>query len=164
MNMRARRISIFLLFAISLVLSSVVAEAMETQPPGSGNPIPAGQSSAAEPSQATPDADGVYRVGHGVRPPRVITAVDPEYTDLARKKKISGICVVGLVVDAQGNPQNVRVVRSIGKDLDPKLQKAANGLDQNAINAVSKYRFSPGEYQGKPIPVQVNIEVSFKLY
>ena len=72
--------------------------------------------------------------------------------------------MVGLVVDAQGNPQNVRVVRSIGKDLDPKLQKAANGLDQNAINAVSKYRFSPGEYQGKPIPVQVNIEVSFKLY
>jgi TonB family protein len=169
MNTRARRISFFLLLAISIVLSSVAAGAMPIQPPGGVNPIlPAGQSSgqssATEPSQATPDADGTYHIGHGVRPPRVITAVDPEYTDLARKKKLSGICVVGLVVDAQGNPRNIRVVRSIAKDLDPSLKKAADGLDQNAINAVSKYRFSPAEYQGKPVPVQVNIEVSFRTF
>ncbi len=157
MDIRTSRIRFFVLFAIGLVLISVCASSS--------------QSSPTEPLQATPDADGVYHVGHGVRPPRVITSVNPEYTDLARKKKISGICVVGLVVDAQGNPQNIRVVRSIGKDLesigkdlDPKLKKAAEGLDQNAINAVSKYRFSPAEYQGKPVPVQVNIEVNFKMF
>lgn len=160
MNIRTHRISFFARLAICLVLLPVCATAKPTQPPGSrSSSQPSNQSSATEPPQATPDADGVYHVGRGVRPPRVITSVDPEYTDLARKKKISGICVVGLVVDAQGNPQNIRIVRSIGKDLesvggdlDPKLKKAAEGLDQNAVNAVSKYRFSPAEYQGKRFP------------
>lgn len=172
MNIRTHRISFFARLAICLVLLPVCATAKPTQPPGSRSTgQPSSQSSAIEPSQAAPDANGVYHIGHGIRPPRVITSVDPEYTDLARKKKISGICVVGLVVDAQGNPQNIRVVRSIakdlesiGKDLEPKLRKAADGLDQNAINAVSKYRFSPAEYEGRPVPVQVNIEVSFKMF
>jgi TonB family protein len=145
-----------------------VAEAMPIQPPGGANPIPAGQSSgqssATEPSQATPDANAVYRVGSGVSPPRLITSVDPEYTDLARKKKISGICTVEMVIDADGNPQGVRVIKSIGKDLNPKLKKAAEGLDQSAVNAVSQYRFKPAEYQGKPVPVRVKIEVSFKMF
>ncbi len=77
---------------------------------------------------------------------------------------MSGICVVGVVVDDQGIPKNIHIVRSIGKDLGPKLKMTADGLDQNAMTAVSKYRFSPAEYQGKPIPVQVNIEVNFRIY
>jgi hypothetical protein len=54
-------------------------------------------------------------------------------------------------------------VKSIGKDLDAKHKKAADGLDQNALSAVSKYRFSPAMYQGKPVSVQVNIEVALKI-
>jgi TonB family protein len=174
MGDKAYRTGICVLVAMSFLLSSIRTEAVphgyQRAEPGIGNGWQSGQSTSQPPAnganttQATPDADGIYHVGHGVKPPRIVTFVDPEYTDLARKKKISGVCVVELVVDTDGRPQNVRIVRSIGKDLDPKLQKAAEGLDQNAINAVSRYQFIPSEYQGKPVPVRVNVEVNFKLF
>jgi len=169
MDIRTNQTRLYVYIAMCLVLLSVRAQAMPVQP-GPGSSAQADQSSSqssangAKTTEPTPDANGVYRVGHGVKPPRILTSVNPEYTDLARKKKISGVCVMELVVDAEGKPYDVRVVRSIRKDLDPKLKKAADGLDQNAIRAVSQYRFSPAEYQGKPVPVHVNIEVNYQLF
>ena len=59
---------------------------------------------------------------------------------------------LALVVDEQGRPQNLRVVRSLGL-----------GLDQKAIEAVEKWRFKPGMKDGKPVAVQATIAVSFHL-
>jgi TonB family protein len=61
--------------------------------------------------------------------------------------------VVSVVVDVQGNPQQVQVVRHLGM-----------GLDQKAVDAVKQYRFKPATLQGKPVPVEVNIEVTFRIY
>jgi protein TonB len=38
------------------------------------------------------------------------------------------------------------------------------GLDQKAMEAVSKWRFRPATKDGKPVPVMVNVEVHFRLY
>jgi len=38
------------------------------------------------------------------------------------------------------------------------------GLDEKAIEAVKQYRFKPAMYDGHPVPVELNIEVSFKLF
>jgi len=57
-----------------------------------------------------------------------------------------------LVVDANGVPQDIKIVRSLGL-----------GLDQKAIEAVQKWRFKPGLKDGKPVPVSANIEVNFRL-
>jgi len=57
-----------------------------------------------------------------------------------------------LVVDEQGVPQDLRIVRSLGL-----------GLDQKAIEAVQQWRFKPGLKDGKPVPVSANIEVNFRL-
>ena len=96
---------------------------------------------------------GIYHVGGGVSAPLVLTAVDPEYSDEARRSKFTGICVVALVVDPSGMPQRVHVIRHLGM-----------GLDEKAIQAVQQYRFKPAEYQGRPVPVEVNIEVNFQIY
>jgi TonB family protein len=87
-----------------------------------------------------------------VTAPRIISSEFPEFTDEAKKKLISGICVLGLIVDQTGFPIRIHIVRS----LDP-------GLDQNAIAAVSQYRFKPALHQGQPVPVEVNIEVNFGI-
>jgi TonB family protein len=50
-------------------------------------------------------------------------------------------------------PQNVHVVRPLGK-----------GLDEKAIEAVRQYRFKPAMYEGHPVPAEVNIEVNFKIF
>lgn len=96
---------------------------------------------------------GVYHVGGGVSAPVPIYEIDPEYTDEARRAKYSGIVMVSLIVDARGLPERVRVVRSLGM-----------GLDEKAIEAVKQYKFKPAQLAGKPVPVEVQIEVNFQIY
>jgi outer membrane biosynthesis protein TonB len=38
------------------------------------------------------------------------------------------------------------------------------GLDENAVDAVRRYRFEPSTFQGKPVPVEIDVEVNFRLY
>lgn len=96
---------------------------------------------------------GLYHVGGGVSAPQVIYSPQPEFTDAARRAKYEGVCIVSLVVDAQGNPQRVRIVRHLGM-----------GLDEKALEAVRRYKFKPAMLQGRPVPVEVQIQVNFHLY
>jgi periplasmic protein TonB len=97
---------------------------------------------------------GVYHVGGGVTSPRLLYAPNPQFPAGApRTKGFHALVVVSLIADSQGNPQRIQVVRSFG-----------GGFDQKAIEAVRQYRFSPATLGGKPVPVEVNIEVNFKVY
>ncbi len=95
----------------------------------------------------------IYHVGPGVSAPRLIFSPDPEFTEEARRAKYQGVCVVSLIVDAQGNPKRVLVVRHLGK-----------GLDKKAVEAVRQYKFEPAMHNGEPVAVEVNIEVNFRIY
>jgi len=95
---------------------------------------------------------GAYRIGGGVSPPTVIFKVEPEYSEEARKAKFQGTVVLFVVVDENGKPRDLKVIRPLGL-----------GLDQKAIEAVEKWKFSPGKKDGKPVPVQATIEVNFRL-
>jgi TonB family protein len=92
------------------------------------------------------------KVGKGVTAPRLVYKVEPEYSEGARKAKIAGTVVLGVVVGPDGRATDIRVARS----LEP-------GLDQKAIDAVTRWRFQPGTKDGVPVPVQANIEVNFRL-
>jgi TonB family protein len=93
------------------------------------------------------------RIGGKVWPPDVLKSVEAPYTLEARKARINGYCLVSVIVDAHGMPQNPRVAKS----LDP-------GLDQNALFAVKHYRFKPALKNGSPVPVMITVEVNFRLY
>jgi bla regulator protein BlaR1 len=99
------------------------------------------------------DAPQIYHVGGDVSAPKLIFAPDPEYSEEAKRAKYQGICVLSLVVDAEGNPQRVQVVRHLGK-----------GLDQKAVEAVEQYKFKPAMLHGDPVAVEVHIEVNFRVY
>ena len=58
-----------------------------------------------------------------------------------------------LIVDAEGNPQNVHVTRPLGM-----------GLDEKALEAVRQYKFKPAMYQGHPVAVQIIVNVDFHLH
>jgi protein TonB len=120
---------------------------------GSGGGIGSGRGNGYGPGEGGGYGGGLYRVGGGVAAPQLIFAPDPEFSDEARRAKFQGVCVVSVVVDVQGNPQQVQVVRHLGM-----------GLDQKAVDAVKQYRFKPATLQGKPVPVEVNIEVTFRIY
>ncbi len=124
-------------------------------------------SKAVQASDAKPviDPDGTYHAGNGVTPPILVYSVDAEFSDVARKKKIQGTVVVGLKVGADGLPKDVHVVRSAAEDFTkPKDRKAAATLDEKALEPVRQYRFKPGMYEGKPVPVAITINVTFHIY
>ena len=72
--------------------------------------------------------------------------------------------VVSLTVDAAGNPQDVHVARSLAEDVSKKYKKIALGLDDNAVASVKQYRFQPAQFQGKPVPVEIEVKVNFRIY
>ena len=120
---------------------------------GSNGGLGSGSGGGYGPGSGGGTGGGVYHVGGGVSPPTVISSVDPEYSDEARRAKYTGIVVVSLIVDTQGNPQHVSVIRRLGM-----------GLDEKAVEAVRQYKFKPAMYQGHAVPVEVNIEVNFQIY
>jgi len=95
---------------------------------------------------------GAYRIGGGVSAPSILYKVEPEYSEEARKAKFQGTVVLAVVVDEHGIPRDIRVQRPLGL-----------GLDQKAVEAVEKWRFSPGRKDGKPVAVVAVIEVNFRL-
>jgi protein TonB len=95
---------------------------------------------------------GIYKAGGGVSTPVVVIKVDPEYSEEARKIKLSGSVLLSIVVDTEGRARNIRVAKSLGM-----------GLDEKAIEAVEKWRFKPGMRNGQPVNVFATIEVNFRL-
>jgi periplasmic protein TonB len=96
---------------------------------------------------------GVMSVGGGVSAPVLVHSAEPEFTEQARQGNYQGTVSIQLIVDSQGNPQDVRVVRHLGM-----------GLDEKAIQAVRQYKFRPAMYQGRPVAVQMIVEVDFRLH
>ena len=119
--------------------------------------------SAGSSPKPNPDASGKYHLGDGVSAPKLLFAPDPEFTDQARRKRLSGTVVIALTVDAAGNTQDVRVARSLSQDVSKKYKQIALGLDENAVAAVKQYRFQPAQFQGKPVPVETKVEVNFRI-
>lgn len=99
-----------------------------------------------------PAPASAYRIGGGISPPRVSTKVEPNYSDEARHARLAGTIIVFVVVDSNGEPRNLKVLRPLGL-----------GLDEKAIEAVSQWKFQPGMKDGEAVAVQATIEVNFRL-
>jgi periplasmic protein TonB len=119
---------------------------------GSGGGVGSGKGAGVGPGSGGGFGGGAYRIGGGVSPPSILSKVEPEYSEEARKAKWQGTVVLQLVVDEHGLPRDMKITRSLGL-----------GLDQKAIEAVGKWRFKPGMKDGKPVPVIATIEVNFRL-
>lgn len=95
---------------------------------------------------------GTYRVGDGVSAPAVIAKTDPEYSEEARKARLTGSVMLSLIVGVDGTVRDVHVDKSLGL-----------GLDEEAVSAVGKWRFQPGLKGGMPVSVAVTVEVNLRL-
>jgi TonB family protein len=121
---------------------------------GSGGGLGSGTGNGYGPGYGGNTGGGLYHIGGGVSAPVPLNQVEAEFSDEARRAKYQGVCLISLIVDAQGNPQNPRVIRALGM-----------GLDEKALEAVRKYRFKPAMKDGRtPVPVMITVEVNFRLY
>jgi len=94
----------------------------------------------------------IYRVGSGVSAPVVTYQEQPRYPEAASKAGIDGTVLISLVVGEDGVPRDLKIVRS-----------PDSRFDQNALDAVRKWRFRPAQKDGQPVAVYSNIEVGFHL-
>lgn len=113
----------------------------QTTPPPSA---PAPSDAAVEKAQI---ANG------SLHPPVLVSQVNPDYSEQARKKKIRGDVQMSLIIDTAGVPQDVTVIHGLG-----------GGLDEKAVEAVKQYRFRPATRDGHPVPMKLHINVNFQIF
>jgi periplasmic protein TonB len=70
-----------------------------------------------------------------------------------RATAITGNIRINLVVGTNGIPSDLNIVRPVGA-----------GLDEKALEAVQQYRFDPATEGGKPVAVEMNVEVNFQTF
>jgi periplasmic protein TonB len=97
---------------------------------------------------------GMFPAGRqGVTVPQVIFNPEPSFSEEARKTKAQGIVLLLLVVGKDGRPYDIHVGQSLGM-----------GLDEKAIEAVNRWRFRPGTFNGQPVATRIAVQVDFHLY
>ena len=119
---------------------------------GKGGGVGNGDGGGYGPGSGGGVGGGVLRVGGGVSAPVLLSKTEPEYSEEARKAKHQGTVMLYVQIDPSGHATNIKVVKSLGL-----------GLDEKAIEAVQKWKFSPGKKDGKPVTVEATIEVNFRL-
>lgn len=97
-------------------------------------------------------AEPVYNVGKGITRPKVISAPSPEYSSEARKHKIGGVVTLRVVVTSEGKVTDIRVLAGRGY-----------GLDEKAVDAARHWRFEPATIDGRPVSVEMALEMMFRL-
>ncbi len=99
-----------------------------------------------------PEDEGPIRVGGQLKEPRKIKYVDPVYPEIARRARVAGSVILEVVVDKEGNPKSIKVLRGLSM-----------GLTEAAVEAVKQWRWEPSTLNGKPVEVIVVLTVNFKL-
>ena len=127
-----RKVAVAILSLSSLMLHAQVNTPAQTQVASNG---PAPQ---------------VKRISTGVIAPKLVYTVDvvADANTTARLYQSNTTVVVGMVVDKNGKPEDLKIVRS-----------ASPGVDASVLAAVSQYRFTPGTVSNQPIATPLNLEV-----
>jgi TonB family protein len=99
-----------------------------------------------------PEEEGPIRVGGQLKEPRKIKQVDPVYPEIARRARVSGAVILEVIVDKQGNPRDIKVLRGLSM-----------GLTEAAVEAVKQWKWEPSTLNGKPVEVIVIVTVNFRL-
>lgn len=100
-------------------------------------------------AQAPPEP---YRVGGNVTRPEKISGENGVYTEMARKARITGVVIVEVVIDEQGDVTSTKVLKGLPL-----------GLDKAAVEAVETWKFKPATLDGRPVPVYYIVTINFQL-
>jgi len=96
----------------------------------------------------------VFKPGDGVTLPAVVKEVKPAYTAEAMQQKIQGSVWMRIVVLPDGSVGDIEITRSLDTEY---------GHDREAEKAARQWLFKPGTKDGKPVAVEVTLELTFRL-
>ena len=90
--------------------------------------------------------------GDQVKGPSPLQSFGARYSESARKKRIRGVVGVELLIDAEGRVTNAKVTHRL-----------EDGLDENTVNAVLQWRFSPARLNGVAKPSIYKMTMNFQI-
>ncbi len=108
---------------------------------------------AAEKTDYKPADPGVFRSGIVDQKAKLVSAIDPPSNEFAQANGVAGIALYHAVVGSDGKVEEVVAGRPIGF-----------GLDESAAETIRKATFQPAMKDGKPVPVSLDLVVSFRIY
>jgi protein TonB len=91
------------------------------------------------------------RVGGNIQVPTKVKDAKPVYPPIAQSARVQGVVIIEALIDESGNVSNGRVIRSIPL------------LDMAAMDAVSRWQYTPTELNGRAVPVIMTVTVNFAL-
>jgi outer membrane biosynthesis protein TonB len=109
----------------------------------------------------------VTESGKDVSAPILVHWVEPVFSDTAQKTHLNAIVLVNCYVEPDGTTSNVHAVRiTLEKNkssADPLITQSqlTKEFTDNAVDAVKRYKFKPAIKDGKPVRVQLNVDVRF---
>ncbi|MDX1666744.1 MAG: energy transducer TonB, partial [Saprospiraceae bacterium] len=80
-----------------------------------------------------------------------------KYPAIARENGVEGTVVIQFVVEKDGTIQNANVVRDIGAQCGQEALRVVNLMNEKGLN------WTPGKQRGRPVRVQFNLPVKFRL-
>jgi hypothetical protein len=112
----------------------------------------------------------LQKIGGDVSAPTVVHSVAPKFPEASQRIQFQATALVNLYVEVDGKPTNVHAVRTTFFDskghviLGPASPELRQELQETATDAVKQYRFKPAMQNGKAVPVELNVEVHYKVY
>lgn len=100
-----------------------------------------------------PTDPGVLRQTDVDQKAKLVSALDPPSNEFAQANGVAGIALYHAVIGSDGKVEEVVAGRPIGF-----------GLDESAEKTIRKAVFQPAMKDGKPVPVALDLVVSFRIY
>lgn len=97
--------------------------------------------------------DEPLRVGGDVKAPQLVNRVEPSYPEAARKARMEGVVILEAIITANGNVEEVKVLKSV----NPLLDAAAT-------RAVQQWKYRPATLNGRAVRVYLTVTVTFNLH
>ena len=106
------------------------------------------------PTQPAVQEGDLVEAGNDVVLPVAIYSPRPTYPPAAERQRVTGVVLLGVLVDEKGAVQDVRLLRGIRPDL---------GLTAAAIDAVRTWRYKPATKEGVRVKTRITVAVTFQL-
>ena len=108
---------------------------------------------AAAKSDYRPTDPSILRQSNVDQKAQLLTSFEPDSNDFAQAAGVAGMALYHTIIGPDGKPGDIAVARPIGF-----------GLDENAVAAIRKAKFSPAVKDGKPVPVMLDLVVQFRIF
>ena len=137
---------------LNLIALAIVIIALTAPINAQSSRTAADSSSISTTTTVDDEAFNAYlRVSGDMKPPKATKSPDPDYPQIPADAEPNGVVVMLVGINPKGRVELVHVLRS-----------SNDAFQNSAVSTVKTWKFSPAKKDGKPVPVQVTVEMRFQ--